>query len=384
MDPRPPPVQAASVSVEVGPDSETAIETAIETANESELERVEARTPRSFLAKLPPLSEDTVLHVGIDENGLGPVLGPLIVTAVAFRTRGKRPTTLGSLVGDSKALVSNHDVSLGEAWARALLATLGPTPKSPAEVLARISLDSLGELQAPCPSRGDASHEPHRLCWRDDDDAFLADDAQVAACTEALERWAGNATGGRFARRSPLELAGIRASVVCVSRMNDAGERGRNKLTVDLHEMERLALALHAASPVPVPLDAVCGKVGGMGYYSDYFGPLSSRLHAIEAEGHNASAYRFPGLGRVTFLVDADATDPFVGLASLVGKYLRELMMGRVVHYLRHAATPETLPSGELATASGYRDPHTKRLILASAPIRAHRGVPDRCFQRKT
>jgi len=344
------------------------------------------RTPRSFLAKRELLSNGgPCVHVGVDENGLGPMLGPLIVTGVSFRVTGARPTSLGQLVGDSKALVSHADVSLGEAWARALLTTLGDPPRTPSEVLARISLDDEATLRAPCPrDDGDVPAGLHAasMCWPPERESFFADDALVERCLAIVRGWSGERRPGRFARRDKVELAGVRAAILCPSRLNDAASRGRHKFLVDLHEMERLALRLHEEADPKVPLDAVCGKVGGMDYYGDYFGPLSSRLYAIEAEGDGTSAYRFPGLGRVTFVRDADAIDPLVGLASLVGKYLRELLMARVVRYMRTSALPEHLGPNEIQDASGYHDPNTKRFIAATELVRAHRGVPDRCFRR--
>ena len=357
---------------------------------------------------MPPLvtGELPCLHVGVDENGLGPILGPMIVTAVAFRVVGPRPRSLGALVGDSKALVSHGDTALGEAWARALLGALGPDPSTPAEVLARLSLDEEAVLRAPCPRGGDEGdgraraqeHHAATMCWPTDasSERFVADDALVERCARIVRGWGASsvgATAGRFVRRTPVELVGARAVVVCASRLNEEKTRGRHKFLVDLHSMERLALALHEAAIAQHgdarvgPLDAVCGKVGGMGFYGDNFGPLSSRLFAIEAESRVASAYRFPGLGRFTFLQDADAVDPLVGLASLVGKYLRELTMARVVRYMRAAVTPQTssLAAGEeLPEASGYRDPITRRFVAATELVRAHRGVPDRCFLRRS
>src|SRR5262249_26383823 len=64
--------------------------------------------------------------VGIDENGLGPRLGPLVVTAAsafvpdpegAKRTLGKPRGKLKERLGDSKELVAFGDSKLGEAWA---------------------------------------------------------------------------------------------------------------------------------------------------------------------------------------------------------------------------------------------------------------------------
>jgi hypothetical protein len=335
--------------------------------------------------KLEPLSSGACLHVGIDENGLGPVLGPLIVTGVAFVVEGPRPTSLGSLVGDSKALVSHEDPSLGEAWARALLTVLGKPAATPAEAIAHLCIDGADVLRAPCPSHGDEDFAPHTMCWPLEREEFIADDAMVRRCIELIHGWTGAKIGGRFLRRTPVRLVSVRTSIVCASRLNAAAAEGRNRFFVDLHEMERLSLRLHEDHGGGAPLDAICGKVGGMDFYGDNFGPMSSRMFAIEAEGGKLSAYRFPGFGRLAFMQDADARDPLVGLASLVGKWVRELTMGRIVRYLRTSALPEHLgPTrlDDIPSASGYRDPNTKKLIAATELVRAHRGIPDRCFIR--
>jgi hypothetical protein len=64
-----------------------------------------------------------------------------------------------------------------------------------------------------------------------------------------------------------------------------------------------------------------------------------------------------------------------VGLASLVGKYLRELLMGHIVD--RYRETDATLPR-----ASGYHDPVTARFVLETATIRRQQEIPDICFER--
>src|SRR5262245_1713942 len=69
-------------------------------------------------------------RIGADENGLGPRLGPMVVTAVlarvtddGWRVAGRKPRGgLAERLGDSKQLVSHGDVALGEAWARVLAA----------------------------------------------------------------------------------------------------------------------------------------------------------------------------------------------------------------------------------------------------------------------
>ena len=108
-------------------------------------------------------------------------------------------------------------------------------------------------------------------------------------------------------------------------------------------------------------LEVICGKVGGYARYSDAFGPLAGRLHAIIEEGAKRSAYSFPGLGTIAFVRDADENHLLVSMASLVGKWIRELMMARIVRHYGHADSA--------LAASGYHDPVTDRFVLATALV---------------
>src|SRR5580658_1636992 len=79
------------------------------------------------------MGEALAIRVGVDENGLGPRLGPLVVTAITARTAGEgharaegRPRgAMRARLGDSKTLISHGDTSLGEAWARAIARRMG-------------------------------------------------------------------------------------------------------------------------------------------------------------------------------------------------------------------------------------------------------------------
>jgi hypothetical protein len=61
-------------------------------------------------------------------------------------------------------------------------------------------------------------------------------------------------------------------------------------------------------------------------------------------------------------------------MASMVGKWIREVMMERIVRFYGHARTP--------LAASGYHDPVTDRFVKATALVRHKRSVPDTCFER--
>jgi hypothetical protein len=323
------------------------------------------------------MTERARFRIGADENGLGPRLGPMVITAVMARVTpegerrvGRPPRgALAERLGDSKALIAHGNVALGEAWARALVqrgcgrgGTAGPAPATPDELLHALAADDRDTLRAPCPAGVEAQ------CWSAAGEAFTAPDAMVAAVSADLDRLA----------EQGVELRAVRSVILCARRMNEGLDAGRSRFTLDLHAMERLVLDLRALAGEEVV--AVCGKVGGFGKYGPAFGPLGGRLHQVVEEGRARSAYRFPGLGEIAFVRDADATDLGVAMASMVGKYVREALMGRVVRFYR--ASPDSAP--DLPDASGYYDPVTTTFIEGTRLARERRSIPDACFERRS
>jgi ribonuclease HII len=302
-------------------------------------------------------------YVGVDENGLGPRLGPLIVTAVTARATDegapfltKKPRgALASRLGDSKRLVSFDDSALGEAWARSLAGTEEPL-LSPRHLLGALSLDPDETLRALCPSH----HE--RQCWGDRDEAFVADAAAVRAIGADLAKLASRG----------VQVIRARLVVVCAKRLNDAVDKGLSRFDVDLHAMERLVA--DAAKQANEEVVATCGKVGGFDRYGDAFGRFA--LHTPIVEGRARSEYRVPGVGTVAFVRDAEERNPLVAMASLVGKWARDLLMRRIVRH-HQARVPD------VSDASGYHDPVTTRFIDATALVRKREKIADECFLRR-
>jgi ribonuclease HII len=312
--------------------------------------------------------------LGIDENGLGPRLGPMIVTAVMAEIdeRGARVIArkarggLAQRLGDSKGLVAHGNVTLAETWTRALVArgagraTRGDCPDA---LVDAVALDDRAALTFPCPDGLESQ------CWNVEGERFEEDDD-----TRALRRTIDRDLD-RLEKRG-VRIAAVRSVIACTKRMNDDVDRGHSRFVTDLHAMERLILALRERSGEE--LDVVCGKVGGFGSYGKVFGPLAGRLHVVLEEGRARSAYRFPSLGTIAFVRDADERHLLVGLASLVGKYLRELLMARIVRHYQ-AADPQL----GIEHASGYHDPVTTRFMVATEALRQKRRVPDDCFVRR-
>jgi len=314
-----------------------------------------------------------IYRVGADENGLGGQLGPLIVTAVLaevteagtrFLSR-RLPKRLRQDVSDSKALLSSHDTRLGEGWCRVLLepgekADDGRVSVTPADLLSKLLLSPEQALRARCPRQNEGQ------CWSTEAEAFEADAADLQRLRQHKDL---------FERRG-VRLLGVRSEAVCTKLLNDNKRLGVHRFMSDLHAMEALLLSHRRAAPAPIL--AICGKIGGMGKYGPFFGPLSQELYNVLDEGRAESRYRFPELGEVRFVRDADAKDPLVMLASLVGKYVRELFMKRIASF--YPEQRDEVSSG--GHPSGYHDPITERFVVLTKKKRLALKVADDCFLR--
>jgi hypothetical protein len=143
---------------------------------------------------------------------------------------------------------------------------------------------------------------------------------------------------------------------------------------VDLELMERLVL--DARSQVQADVRAICGMVGGIRNYRAKLRHLSKTPIEECRTRDKTLAFDVQGVGHVRFEIDADARHLPVALASMVGKYVRELWMERQNRFYRGHD-----PS--LQDVSGYHDPVTQRFIAASALLRKRLGIDDDCFTRK-
>lgn len=299
--------------------------------------------------------------MGIDENGLGPRLGPLVATAATIEVRRYDPeamTTLGTSlgIGDSKRHSAFGHMAHAEGLALALAAGRGAPPADADAFLAALSLDGLLALRTPCPDPITA-----RPCW----ERPLALPAFGGDVARGRELLAALKDGGVTFRR-------VRTTLACAGVLNAWLAGGRTKLTLDLHLFERLLLDARLAARAP--LHAICGMVGGLRRYAPHLHQLGAVSVVEEVKG--ASRYQASATGTVDFEVKADDRHLPVGLASMVGKYVREIAMARLVGWYR-AQVPE------LPAASGYHDPVTARFVEGSAELRRRLPVQDTCFERR-
>lgn len=300
----------------------------------------------------------TRIQLGVDENGLGPQLGPLVATACAIEVPSGADAAKLAAIGrqhgieDSKASSAFGKMAWAESLSLALVERVLDISCEIADAfLKAVALGGLTPLKKRCPEGKGAAH-----CWQ----------------PLALPAFNGAAERGHRAlsalREEGIEVRSIRSEIACVRRYNGELAARRSKLRVDLHLFENLIADAHANLG---PADAMCGMVGGIRKYQNY---LETSVDLIE-EVKGRSSYRMDNGSELTFEVDSDANHLPVALASMVGKYLRELAMHRQNAYLR-----QHRPS--LPMASGYYDPTTRRAVAESQDLRRRLEISDDCFFR--
>jgi ribonuclease HII len=308
-----------------------------------------------------------MLVLGVDENGLGPVLGPLVVTSVAmemprYERSALRRRGLSLGLTDSKETGGFGKMEFVESVALALLADqrAEQAPHSADAVLDRVFRDGRSRLRACCPDDPTADQ-----CWAVELPLpVFGGDPDVGR--EVLDRLVG---------RSRLRILDVKSRVACAGVLNAERAAGKHKFDVDFDLFEDLIASTHSVHGAP--LLAICGMIGGIRDYAPRFNRFArDRIQHLPGRRWGRR-YEIEGVGEIRFEINADARHLPVALASMIGKYVRELCMRRIGEFYRRE-------DPEIALASGYRDPVTKRFIDATSLLRKQLGISKECFRRES
>lgn len=304
-----------------------------------------------------------MLVMGVDENGLGPRLGPLVATSVAIRAPDYRRAALcarGLALGltDSKETGGFGRMAFTESVALALLGLTGTRPTDADTLLERVWPGATRSLRPCCPDDGTAAQ-----CWG----VNLSLPAFGGDPTEGTDRI------GRLVGRSALEWVDVQSRLACAGVLNEKHNRGTNKLDVDLAMFEDLITATRDTHGAPMLV--VCGMIGGIRDYASRFRRVGDEVRTLRGR-RGQRRYAISNLGEVRFEVDADARHLPVALASIVGKYVREVSMLRIGEFYRRSVP-------DLRLASGYHDPVTHRFIQQTQGPRRRLGIAVDCFRRQ-
>jgi hypothetical protein len=317
------------------------------------------------------------LLVGIDEAGYGPTLGPLVVAASLWRVAPRHveadlwqvlsPCLARSVRrGDDRLAVDDSKCAFDRKKG---IATLERTVLAFVQS-AGLPCGTLGELLVGL--GGDGRAATSTLPWERDLEHPLPLDPARSRCEHAGERLR------TCMAQEQAVCIGLSARVLTADAFNRRVAQTRNKAVVLLEQvLDLLASATRAAAgdqDVHVRID----RLGGRSDYRELLLAAFPGRHVHERElSPRASRYRLASARSdwfVEFLVDADQRHLPVALASMLAKYLREVLMERFNAFWRRWL-PELRP-----TAGYYED--AQRFLAEIGPILPRTGIPPASFIR--
>ena len=271
---------------------------------------------------------------GIDEAGFGPLLGPLVVSSAAFSVEPALLGTdlwqvLGKSVGKSRKYLAgrlliadskkayNRSEGLGhlERSSLAALECLDRTPANLTELLTLLCPDCLPRL-AEYPW-----HQDMQQCRL----ASGSSDQRIAAKVFSEDLRAHGAA-----------LVHLRTCCLDVAYFNRMVNTVRNKAQVLFIAVTQLIQGLLDEFPRE-SLHIQVDRQGGRAHYREHLLRSFPEMElTVVQEGEECSIYEMrngPGVVRLTFEVEADDRYLPVSLASMISKYIRELLMDRMNLY---------------------------------------------------
>jgi len=318
--------------------------------------------------------------IGIDENGYGPVLGPLVVTATAFKVEKKEnlwqllnlaknpdyPEKL--VVTDSKKLFSRNSLKrcqMGETTVFSFFYLLFKTfPESPDRFLSRVLLNfSL------FPQLCKESRTEYKPCWEEISlPLWLKNKEGIKKEAERLKKGL---------RREKIKFLGLKSICICPFQFNRL-VKGKSKSYLNYLQFEKLISYFLQKKEKSFYIFA--DRIGGQKRYLPLLksGLLRDWNCQILEEKKDVSSYKL-NLKRkevkISFLQNGEEKEFSVALSSLFGKYIREIFMERINKFFQNY-------NPKLKSISGYRDCLTKNFIEETKDLRKKLKISKECFLR--
>lgn len=265
--------------------------------------------------------------IATDEAGLGPNLGPLVVSATVWELpEGMAPGDLYDVLQDSvvSAVAEADEERFAVADSKQLYKPRGTRAHLERGVL--IALASLAREPRTWRAMFDAL-DPTSFPIRGTIPWYREYDEAVPLDIAAIDLEAPHLRFADVCRRQGVRLHEVRSRVIYPVEFNRLlASYGKGELL----SHATLGLVAELAAPLIGPISIVCDKHGGRNRYADLLADhFSDAFIEIRGESRDLSAYTFGPADRrmaACFRTRAESVLA-VGLASMVSKYLRELSM---------------------------------------------------------
>ena len=269
------------------------------------------------------------LVIGTDEAGLGPNLGPLVVTATVWETESSRSSVADFaarlsqsdlqlryplVLGDSKSVFQSGDSI--EGLEQVVLSAFDCCNDSETKIE---QVNSIQEFIARL-TKQEFSNVDNSLFLRND--RCLPMVAPRQNIKQICSKWL-NAQ-----EQAKCRLRHVQSRVVFPAKFNEQIELWNNKST--LLTSSTLELVSELVGQFAGDATITCDRHGGRkSYHSSIQQFLTEDWITIESESPQRSTYRWKNLDQeysIEFVTKGERF-PEVGLASMVSKYVRELTM---------------------------------------------------------
>jgi len=286
--------------------------------------------------------------LGIDENGLGPFMGPLTVTGTIVRFGNEETSWFGD-ISDSKIFFnsrSSRNFALVEEAAISIFFLLKRMmPSGPREILKEFC-------------RFSACSSGRNICTGDIPEDFpWANPAKAAARSEKFLQWAD---------LNRVVIEDLRSVFICPREFNRF-TLSETKLLLDFLSFCRIIEETEEKDGLWVE----AGKIGGLKFYLPYMkAGMKGYSAEILCERDAESVYLLEKDGektRLGFLMDVEKRSFPAALSSIAGKYIREISMLSIRKCL-----------GISEDISGYHDRKTRRIMEKTG----QGDLPEDCLFR--
>ena len=320
------------------------------------------------------------LLVGIDEAGYGPLLGPLVVSATAFEmpekllranhwdilakavSTQKKGLSGRLLITDSKKAYSRK--SGIEHLRRTVLSVMGAWKNGSMQVNTiqdALSLISPGTLKSIDSYPWYKAINTHTLGHNPSDIAIAAGVLQ------------------KTMSENNIQISSIQSRCLDVEQYNMRVRKVKNKSRVLFTELCALIQeAFNSNTAKTEPTQVIVDRQGGrVNYQQELLRMFPDFSLSVVRQDPNMSSYELNLNGqvmRIHFCAKADTKHLVVGLASMVSKYVREVMMHSLNHYFCNLC-PELCPT------AGYWEDGQRFVNDLKIYLPSHLSNPERLIR---